>query len=1082
MSLILNNGNKMKNYNMPLLLIFCVLFFTSNCTNAATVDYTGGLAELKNAITDTAQVRNFNQSSNIVIDANLPTLNASGANFTINGNDYSIDGNSMSGLTTSPGQIVNISNVGSLDNTGAVVTSIKNFYRTTSGGGLIYASGSEVNISNSVFSNNKVEYTNTGTGGVLWSYNWGTKNTITGSTFNNNSAKWGGAIANYNCGGISTIDNSTFSGNYAASQGGAIYSNAYGGSILTQISNSRFINNSSGYAGGAILNKLGINQSASTVILTIDNSVFTGNHASTNMGGAIYSFSGTAIVKNSTFTGNYAKESGAICNAAGSFIISNSVFTDNYAIDSYAGAISSKSGSTTSIANSSFINNIAAKEGGAMFTNNTSLDISNSLFTGNNSTSADGGAIYTAGGTSTTDNSTFMVNHSDNGSGGAIYNEGGTSTINNSTFMSNYSDKGSGGAIYNEGGTSTINNSTFMSNYSDKGSGGAIYNEGGTSTINNSTFMSNYSDKGYGGAIYNDGGTLFITNSTFNGNYSSKTRGGAIYNAGTLNILANNGSTTFSGNTASGQSEAIYLDSGVLNLNAGGVGQIVFNDKISSKNLGNVININKSGSVNPSDPQLGSPTNGKILFNQSVSNSTINLYNGTMSLARDNYLDGSSLNLYGGNIGMANNSIGTANLKNLSLTGITNLSIDADLANKKADMITSIGNVTGSGKLNINQINLLSDSKTRSTDVKIADASTRNFIQLSGTKIETPIYKYDMSYNSSTGSLGFTNTGCSPSVLAAPVGASGGAYLNQTSTYSEAVGRMDSLMSLTQQERIAMKYKNKYASADGNFVFSPTMLQEERAGAWFKQYTTFENVPMKNGPNVSNVGYGMLVGLDSQMRDLRHGYTGYLTAYTGYNGSHQNYDNVGVYQNGGLFGLTGTAYKGNFFTALTLCAGGSAGNNYNSYGTDSFTTMMAGAAIKSGYNFELLRGKMIIQPSYMMSYSFIKTFDYTAASGVDITSDPLNAIQISPGVKFIGNLKNGLQPYVGLSMVWNVMQSSNFYANDVQLPQLSVLPYVEYGVGVQRKWGSRFTGFGQAMARGGGRNGVAIQFGFRWAL
>jgi hypothetical protein len=50
------------------------------------------------------------------------------------------------------------------------------------------------------------------------------------------------------------------------------------------------------------------------------------------------------------------------------------------------------------------------------------------------------------------------------------------------------------------------------------------------------------------------------------------------------------------------------------------------------------------------------------------------------------------------------------------------------------------------------------------------------------------------------------------------------------------------------------------------------------------------------------------------------------------------------------------------------------------------------------------------------------------------------------------------------------------------LPQMSIAPYIEYGAGVQRRWGERFTGFGQAMLRGGGRNGVAFQFGFRIAI
>lgn len=117
-----------------------------------------------------------------------------------------------------------------------------------------------------------------------------------------------------------------------------------------------------------------------------------------------------------------------------------------------------------------------------------------------------------------------------------------------------------------------------------------------------------------------------------------------------------------------------------------------------------------------------------------------------------------------------------------------------------------------------------------------------------------------------------------------------------------------------------------------------------------------------------------------------------------------------------------------------------------------------------------------------MSYSFVNTYDYTTASGVKISSAPLHAIQIAPGLKFIGNLKNGWQPYVSRQMIWNIMDKSRFMANDVSLPEMSVDPYFQYGVGLQKRMGERFTGFGQAMIRNGGRNGIALQFGCRWAL
>lgn len=62
------------------------------------------------------------------------------------------------------------------------------------------------------------------------------------------------------------------------------------------------------------------------------------------------------------------------------------------------------------------------------------------------------------------------------------------------------------------------------------------------------------------------------------------------------------------------------------------------------------------------------------------------------------------------------------------------------------------------------------------------------------------------------------------------------------------------------------------------------------------------------------------------------------------------------------------------------------------------------------------------------------------------------------------------------------MDKSRFQANNVSLPDMSVDPYFQYGVGLQKRAVERFTGFGQAMVRNGGRNGIALSFGFRLAL
>ena len=263
------------------------------------------------------------------------------------------------------------------------------------------------------------------------------------------------------------------------------------------------------------------------------------------------------------------------------------------------------------------------------------------------------------------------------------------------------------------------------------------------------------------------------------------------------------------------------------------------------------------------------------------------------------------------------------------------------------------------------------------------------------------------------------------------------------------------------------------------FCFNPTF---SASLTWFRPFSTFESVPLKNGPAVSNVAYGGMMGADSEIKRLKYGVDAVFSAYVGYNGSHQAAQGNSIYQNGGVLGATAVFYKGNFFNGWTANIGASQAELSTMYGKDDFTMLTAGIATKSGYNWELFNNKFIIQPNYLMSYTFVNTYDYYNRQGVRISSDPLNAIQIAPGIKFIGNLKNGWQPYINVQVVINLLESTKFKANTVSMPEMSVKPFVVYGAGVQKRWGERFTGFIQAMFRSGGRNGVGFNLGLRWSI
>lgn len=479
------------------------------------------------------------------------------------------------------------------------------------------------------------------------------------------------------------------------------------------------------------------------------------------------------------------------------------------------------------------------------------------------------------------------------------------------------------------------------------------------------------------------------------------------------------------------------------------------------------------------------------------------LNSGTLKYYDDSYLANGGRNAItfnGGNLDLRNGVASNIPLYGLALKSNSNIFVDVDLANKSMDKLTANNSSYTGGKLNVAGMNLLSDAINDFTSINFTeDNNLKSNVAYTGDSqvAYSPIYKYNVNYNANNGNFEFkrgngggggnASDAFNPAVLTGPVGAQLGSYLTQLNTYEQAFANMDMLMLMPRAQRIAMKYANKYASTQGTgeggvITFSPNQIPEEQKGLWFRPFATFENVGLKNGPNVKNIGYGSLFGGDSDLLELKHGWDMQYSFYGGYNGSNQYYNGVSIYQNGGSLGASSTWYKDNFFTGLTANVGANVGEASSMYGNEDFTMLATGIASKTGYNWELANGKFIVQPSFLMSYTFVNTFDYTNAAGVKISSDPLHAIQIAPGLKFIGNLKNGWQPYIGLQMVWNVMDRARFKANDVSLPNMSVDPYFQYGIGLQKRIGDRFTGFGQAMLRNGGRNGIALQFGFRWAI
>lgn len=767
-------------------------------------------------------------------------------------------------------------------------------------------------------------------------------------------------------------------------------------------------------------------------------------------------------------------------------------------------------------------------------------------FIGNGGTENYGGAIYNDGLNTSGDNlkmtsyignitGTFLNNHVQY-KGGAIYNTGKIDSITNSHFQNNYAESyyenTYGGAIYNNidwswkcpkitnVGIGKIQNTSFIGNYAKSQSGtaqgGAIWSNRDLNIVadnGESIFSGNYVQNG----DKKDPQAIFVTNST--------TTESGYYNSEKPSIS---------------YSQKVPIKTAVT-LNSINNGKIIFNDKITGETTKTIINKyydrwdSSAGkyiphyvdddyndidtptevSVTP-ELKITGDSSSVVQLNNNIENLDISLSGTNLHLgARDNVLDGNNIDLQSGTLSMVNNQAGVASLNNVTLSGNTNFVADVDLANEQMDRITANNYNTQQGiNLNVVGMNLLSDSTKDVTEIYFAEQGLKdnvvngmpktgeyNLPSTAQTTFYTPIYKYNAIYDnrddggyfifdrvSAGNNSGNASDNFNPAVLAPSVASQAGANATMNQTFNYAFQNSDNFMTIPYLERVAIKTANRYAlspTGDATDVgtFSPLFnAQNETSSAWVKPYASFENIPLKNGPKVSNITYGTLVGFDTPIKSIKHGWDRAWTGYIGYNGASQRFSGVDATQNGGLVGGTLTLYKGNFFNATTVSSGAIVGDNRTMYGTDNYTMLMAGVGNKTGYNFEFKEGKIIIQPSMLLSYTFVNTFDYTNAAGVKIKNDPLHAIQIAPGVKFIANTKNGWQPYIGVNMIWNLLDKSKVSANDVRLPEMSIKPYVQYGVGVQKRFKDRYMAFGQAMIQNGGRNGISLTAGFRWAI
>ena len=285
------------------------------------------------------------------------------------------------------------------------------------GAGLEAKNGTEVLISDSVFSNNVSDGNAKGGGHLLVST--ASSVTIEDSRFETGQATGvnavGGAIHVED--GTLDVAGTVFTSNQSTSSGGAVYIENAGHAVFTV---SDFDLNS-GVVGGA---------------LRID---------------------GDLAVVGGTFSANMAEDGGALyCGVGASCSVVQATFDQNTAIRG-AGLMSDQA-LGLEVLNTLFCQNASAAQGGAGVIVDSAATVLYSVFVENTAV-AQGAGLYVGDGATVQVVNNHFVGNDSAGVGGALYVEASTVDVRNDLFLSNTSPNSE--VVYEQGGSAVIDFSLF---------------------------------------------------------------------------------------------------------------------------------------------------------------------------------------------------------------------------------------------------------------------------------------------------------------------------------------------------------------------------------------------------------------------------------------------------------------------------------------------------------------------------------------------------------------------------------------------------------------------------------------------
>ena len=766
-----------------------------------------------------------------------------------------------------------------------------------------------------------------------------------------------------------------------------------------------------------------------------------------------------------------------------------------------SGVLTQTSGTTTVTGSGNTLNNENDNISGGNLVVGTSdtngeLNVENgTIAQGTNVTINEKGSLNVKGGNVTIDGSDTW--------NGEVSNSGGTLNLTNKLSKTTTSK-----VKFNQtNGTTNINDSKLVLNTSDSTITGGTINIGTSSEldINNSSENSS--------AINATGGKFSIRKGSkhnITGGTVAKDAEITVESSAKLGVNGDDANVTLDGtnDTVDGSIELskgkLYISDDLTKVTdengnyvqTGGSltmsnSTLSLADKTSSISGGDV-NLTNSSTLNITNGGGSAITSGNI----TIDDSSVLNYLAQKGLIQ--YSDGNQININtSGLINMANNVRTNSVINNLTVNngsfgdGQADFAIDIRARNSSADTITAnsikVATSGTNGTIRISDYNLNGDIfgydapidksirlgkifKTDNLDSEVQFAATDK-------EIFTPIGYYKLNPSSANdGSYTFDLARYNPQVFRGQV-STAASYMNQLVVN-------DTLFNRAQIRRYGSSYnemfKNKTAILDGNASFERTLKEGQ---LWTEAFGNFETLKFNHDlDKVRNNSWGFIVGGDFGLKELKNGWSWMPTMYIAYNGGHQTFNKVGIYENGGQLGFMSSFMKDKFMETALVYAG-AYGTEMNIVGSseDAFNYFV-GVASKTAYDWNW-GSHFKVQPSLTLAYNMFGKQNWHSDFGqMGMSSGFLNGFNVAPGVNFILQ-QESWSMYATVSYAWNFFGGMDGRAGNVDLPHIRMSNgYLQYGFGMTKSFSDRFNMYAQATMRNIGRTGIICQGGLNWRL